>query len=154
MPFNSFLFKSFCLEWGIKLITSSPLYPKSNGLVERSVGIVKNMMKKSNDLWLSLLEYRNTPLKEIDLSPAELLLNRRTRSILPERLTNFYGVIHPRMKQNFERRNQRSRFYYNRNAKKKDWKYQKHEPIWYYNGKFWEKAVIESVHDTPRSYWI
>ena len=46
MPFISFDLKKIANEWGFELITSSPLYPKSNGLAERTVGIAKNMLKK------------------------------------------------------------------------------------------------------------
>ena len=41
-------------EWGFELITSSPLYPKSNGLAERTVGIAKNML---NNVLKAILIY-------------------------------------------------------------------------------------------------
>lgn len=40
-------FASFAKEWGFLHITPSPHYPKSNGLAESSVKVVKNLMKKS-----------------------------------------------------------------------------------------------------------
>ncbi|XP_055381628.1 uncharacterized protein K02A2.6-like [Condylostylus longicornis] len=87
MPFNSYLFKEFAKKYDFKIITSSPLYPKSNGFAEKMVGISKRLLKKTkesnNDLWLSLLEYRNTPIKGSCLSPVEILMGRKTRTLLP-----------------------------------------------------------------------
>ena len=40
-------FAAFCNQWRINHITSSPLYPKSNGFIERMVQTVKNLLKKS-----------------------------------------------------------------------------------------------------------
>ena len=37
MPFSSLKFKNFASDWEIEVVTSSPHYPKSNGLVERNV---------------------------------------------------------------------------------------------------------------------
>lgn len=39
-------FKEFALAYGFKHITSSPDYPKSNGLAESYVKIVKSLFKK------------------------------------------------------------------------------------------------------------
>ena len=83
--FSSSEFAAFAQEWGFKHSTSSPTYPKSNGLAECSVKIIKNMMKKAvdkGDFQRSLLIYRSTPL-ENGLSPAQMLMGRRIRSNLP-----------------------------------------------------------------------
>ena len=48
MPFASREFNDFAKEWGIKLTTSSPMYPQSNGQSERAVQTMKNMLKKAN----------------------------------------------------------------------------------------------------------
>ena len=63
-------------------ITSSPLYPQSNGEAEWAVRTVKSLWKKEKDPFLALLIYRATPL-EIGYSPAELLMCRRLRTTLP-----------------------------------------------------------------------
>nr|XP_029698987.1 uncharacterized protein LOC115251324 [Takifugu rubripes] len=83
--FSSGEFAVFAKEWGFKHTTSSPTYPKSNGLAESSVKTVKNLLKKSqtNDSFQkSLLIYRSTPLQN-GLSPAQMLMGRRIRSNLP-----------------------------------------------------------------------
>lgn len=87
MPFASFEFKDFAREWYFDSVTSSPLYSQSNGMSERSVQIVKNILRKSSeegkDPCIGLLEYRNTPIKGMDLSPAQMLFSRRLRTKLP-----------------------------------------------------------------------
>ena len=49
------------------------------------VGIAKKILKKAKeqDPYLLILEYRNSPLPDCNISPAQLLLSRRTRSIVP-----------------------------------------------------------------------
>lgn len=87
--YSSKEFAAFCDQWGIHHITSSPVYPKSNGFVERMVQTVKNLLRKSEaagqDPYLALLSYRATPVDSNLSSPAKLLNNReyRTRTQLP-----------------------------------------------------------------------
>jgi hypothetical protein len=80
-------FKQFTQDWHIKHTTSSPKYPQSNGLAERFVGIVKQILKKARkdgqDPYLGLLDYRNTPLAPDIGSPSQLLMGRRLNGTLP-----------------------------------------------------------------------
>ena len=80
-------YKDMCDKWAITHSTSSPRYPKSNGLVERMVKTVKNLIKKSQksnqDVQLALLNLRITPIDSNLPSPAEILFGRPIRSILP-----------------------------------------------------------------------
>ena len=45
----------FATSYGFTQVTSSPHYPRSNGLAERTVKTVKAMLKKSKDPHLALL---------------------------------------------------------------------------------------------------
>ena len=85
MPFNSAEFKNFSLVWNFTLGTSSLNFPQSNGLVERNVQTIKRVIRKAKEsnvsVYLALLEYRNTPISGINLSPAQLLMSRRLRSV-------------------------------------------------------------------------
>jgi len=45
-PFGSYELKFFATEWGINIANSSPNFPRSNGLAEKAVGIIKTMLKK------------------------------------------------------------------------------------------------------------
>ena len=84
--FISEVFKQFADSWQFNHISSSPYYPKGNGLAEKGVCIAKKLMKKAIDEkqspYISFLEYRNTPL-ESGYSPAQLLLGRRMKSFIP-----------------------------------------------------------------------
>uniref|UniRef100_A0A3P8VXA7 Integrase catalytic domain-containing protein n=1 Tax=Cynoglossus semilaevis TaxID=244447 RepID=A0A3P8VXA7_CYNSE len=76
----------FAKEWGFQHITSSPHYPRSNGLAESSVKVVKGLMKKAlhgkEDFHHSLMIYRSAPLQN-GLSPAQMLMGRCLRTNLP-----------------------------------------------------------------------
>ena len=82
VPFASREFNDSAKEWGIKLTTSSPMYPQSNGQSERAVQTMKNMLKKANaegrDPNLELLTYRNTAVAGMCIwySPAQMLMSR------------------------------------------------------------------------------
>lgn len=71
-------------EFGFHLVTSSPRYPQSNGQAERTVQMVKRMLKKSSDMCMALLSYQATPLPWCNLSPAELLMGRHIQTPLPQ----------------------------------------------------------------------
>lgn len=80
VPFCGYSFAKFANEWSFEIITSSPHYPKSNGLAGKAVGIAKNIFKKTGeegvDIRAALLEYRNTPISGLNVSPAEMLMSR------------------------------------------------------------------------------
>jgi len=85
--FASDEFKKFAIQWEFQHITTSPHYPQANGKAESAVKICKTLMKKAKlantDLQLALLNQRNTPTKPTNLSPAQRLFGRRTRTQLP-----------------------------------------------------------------------
>ncbi|XP_026054529.1 uncharacterized protein K02A2.6-like [Carassius auratus] len=84
--FSSHDFKNFAIHWDFMHVTSSPHYPQSNGLAEKTVQTAKAMLSKAQadkkDPYLSLLEHRSTPVDGFK-SPSQLLMSRRLRSILP-----------------------------------------------------------------------
>ena len=75
MPYNSREIKDYAKKCGINFVTTSPTYSQANGLAEKAVHIVKNLLKKECSLNEDLMEYRNTPI-----------------SILLIRLTKCYSV--------------------------------------------------------------
>lgn len=88
-PYVGPAMREFTRSWGILHVTSSPRYPRSNGLAERTVGTIKRLIKKctesGGDLRLSLLHLRATPIDEKTVSPAELLFGRPIATDLPSR---------------------------------------------------------------------
>lgn len=85
-PFNSLEFEQFMFDWDIEYVTSSPNYAQSNGLAERSIQTVKQLLKKckeiSGDPYISLVHYRNTPKGNL-YSPSQLLMSRSIRTKIP-----------------------------------------------------------------------
>ena len=75
-------FSSFARDWGFSHVTSSPLYPQSNGEAERAVRTMKSLLKKNTDPYLAILSYRATPLQN-GLTPSELLMSRKLKTQLP-----------------------------------------------------------------------
>ncbi|XP_062501428.1 uncharacterized protein K02A2.6-like [Corticium candelabrum] len=75
--FTSKEFARFVHERQFKHTTSSPHYPQSNGKVENSVKSCKALMKKAikakSDIYLALLDFRNTPTEKIHSSPAQTI---------------------------------------------------------------------------------
>ena len=158
-PFGSYEFRSFAREWGFKFTPSSPHYKQSNGQAERYVGVVKNMLRKSSkgEIYIALLQYRNTPLRGIHKSPAELLMGRRLNDklVTPPRLLLPQGYDTETVRENLRARQLGSERMYNRGAlardefKEGDWVRHRYE-----NKGIWERAVVTGKAETPRSYFI
>ena len=85
--FTSKVIARFVHEWQFKHTTSSPHCPQSNRKVENSVKSCKALMKKAieakSDIYLALLDFRNTPTGKIHSSPAQRLFGHRTKTQLP-----------------------------------------------------------------------
>ena len=82
--FSSQEFEQFGRKYGFKHTTSSPHFPQSNGLAERTIQTVKRILLKSDDPFMALLNFRSTPLSWTNFSPAELLMGRQLRANLPQ----------------------------------------------------------------------
>ncbi len=149
MPYASSQFREFAKEWGIRLHTSSPLYPQSNGQAERFVQILKTFLKKAfdagKDLHIALLEYRNTPVTGLPHSPAQMLMSRTLRSKLPS-TTNALTpqVIYPR--DDLLDRQEKQKEIYDKRHNVRDL-----PPLFpgdvVRDGKTWEPAIIKDQHD-------
>ncbi|VDI61503.1 Hypothetical predicted protein [Mytilus galloprovincialis] len=103
--------------------TSSPLYAQSNGKVEQTVQTVQRLMKKSKfdkkDPYLAFLDFRNTPTEGFDNSPAEKLMNRKTRTPLPtkESLLKPKVITPNKVQTELTKQKQKQQFYYNQGTK-------------------------------------
>ena len=88
----------FAKDYGFKYTTTSPHYPQANGEVERVVQTVKKLWRKNDDKHLALLDYRTTSLPDIELSPAQILMDRRLRNKLPMK----ESLLQPASKNQYE----------------------------------------------------
>ena len=59
-------YHNFAAEYGLKLITSSPYYPKGHGFIQRQVQTINNLLKRCDgdgtDHYLTLLQLTATPI--------------------------------------------------------------------------------------------
>lgn len=160
-PYNSIEFKKFLHEWDIEHVVSSPYLPRSNGLAEVSVKIIKNILRKSDDSgsdpYLGLLQYRNTPRGNLN-SPAQLLMSRTLRSQLPNKISHLKPKIvkHSEHYKKKQEKIQKTKVYYDKNCKKypefhiNDQIYFKKNP----NDIIWTEGTIVSKTKYPRSFIV
>ena len=74
-------------EWSFKHVTSSPYFLQSNCFTENAVNQAKSLLEKckrdGSDPLLGLLNLRNVSRDKVLGSPAQRLMSRRTRGVLP-----------------------------------------------------------------------
>ena len=121
--FYSEEFADFAKQWDFVHRTSSPGNSKANGKAESGVKTAKKLLRKAidakSDPYLAFLDYRNTPTQGMESSPAQRLLNRRTRTLLPMTKQLLQPrVIFPEAEiKDLKRRQQQQAKYYNKTAK-------------------------------------
>ena len=155
--YSSHEMKQFASSYGFTHITSSPHYPRSNGLAERTVKTIKNFMTKSTDLTLSLLSYRSTPLPWCNLSPSELLMGRRMRSTIPQvsdHLTPKWPYLTKFREQDLKFKKQQESQYNQRHQARALPEIPDNTPVWVTAQNRPEPGRVTSQADAPRSYLV
>ena len=130
--------------------TSSPLYPQSNGEVERAVQTIENLLKKGQDPYKALLNYRNTPLDGIGLSPAQILMGRRLKTSLPTSAELLKPQGTPEIKQHLQTIKERQKFYYDKHYSKELPPLAKGDQVSLKHDKKWIQVTVVEKHETPR----
>ena len=157
--FSSQEFLEFSVTWEFNHVISSPHHPKSNGKAETSVKAVKQLFKKAErdgkDPWLALLDYRNTLTEEINARPAQRLMSRRTRTLLPTASSRLRPEVCTQSTEKLERKRQKAKFYHDRHAKQlpeqEIGQEVRIQPLW--KNQTWKEATcIEKLSD--RSYVV
>jgi len=114
-------FRSFAQEWEFKHLTSSPYYPKSNGKAESAVKTCKSLLRKADlaksDVYLILLDHRNTPTESTGLSPAQRLFGRKTKTLLPVSTKLLVPSTPANVKTKLQSSQDKQASYYNRVSK-------------------------------------
>lgn len=104
-------------------MTSSPGYPQSNGKAESAAKTAKRLLIKAKaagqDPYLALLDHRNTLSQGLDSSPAQRLLSRHTKTLLPTKASLLKPKV-VQISQNLRNKQQCQRTYYNRSARDLD----------------------------------
>ena len=113
--FTSREFQTFSEEWNFLHVTSSPYYAQSNGEAERAVQEAKKILSQA-DFFLALMNYRSSPTTATGYSPAELVMGRKIRTILPTLPVNLSPKIIERKSilGKDEGRKRANQIYYNR----------------------------------------
>ncbi|KAJ0183794.1 hypothetical protein K1T71_000217 [Dendrolimus kikuchii] len=158
--FDSELFKSFEKDWGFMHIKSSPHYPKSNGLAESAVKIVKKIFQKAEDAnedpLLALLNQRNTPRGKVN-SPASILMGRQLRTNIPcSFVTLIPKLTYDKDRKILNKQKTYSKKYYDKTATKREI-FKEGQLIRYKKNptdKIWLKGKILKKSDQPRSYMV
>ncbi len=157
MPFASKKFKDFSRAWEFKATTSSPTYPRSNGMVERAIQTHKRLLTKAaedqSDPYLALLALRNSPVAGMTHSPAELLMSRRLRSPLPTSAAALQPKVVVSAPQQLQKKQANQKKYYDKGTRDLA-ELKQGESVLLRKEKTWEPATVTAVHDAPRSYIV
>lgn len=158
--FVSLEFRNFCGKMRIEHVTSSPLHHSSNGQAERTIGTVKNMMKRcieSGNDWLEgLVAIRNTPIDHGMLCPAQYLQGRVLRDRIPMLAGNYnvnsYDI--ETFRSGLIARKSADKYYHDRHAGKEQVALELGQFCYYRtaNGRYCPGKVIEQLGD--RTYLV
>ena len=157
--YTSAAFQEFSRSYGFTHVTSSPLYPQSNGFSERTVQTVKDLLHKckesGQDPHLAMLCLRSTPLSHDLPSPAELLNGRVYQTNLPavsKPLFSADGDINVKL----QLRQDKQKVLYDKTARQPLRSLFPDDPIRVFNpaSGTWTPGIVQHVADTPRSYLV
>nr|CAI5851190.1 unnamed protein product [Callosobruchus analis] len=157
VPFNSSKFREFARKYNFEVRFSSPHYHQSNGLAERYVGIVKNMLKKCTtlkDLPVFIMEYHATPLPNMKYSPSQLFLNRLLKTKLPvsDKLLRPMTIDHKQIQHNLKCKQAIQKANYDKTARNLP-ALEIGDNVLIQQNKTWKKGkVVDKVND--RSYIV
>ncbi|GBN22426.1 Transposon Ty3-G Gag-Pol polyprotein [Araneus ventricosus] len=156
IPFNSHVYIDFAKTWDFEYKFSSPHHHQSNGQAERGVGIVKTIMRKAKEdnknHFVGLMEYRNTPISGLNLSPAQLMFSRRLRTKLPVTNKLLNSEVVNNVKGLLTKRQQIQKQFHDRSAKSLS-KLNPGDNVRMKN-KTWEPAQVISIDKDLRSYTV
>ncbi|KAJ8386671.1 hypothetical protein AAFF_G00167870 [Aldrovandia affinis] len=118
--FTSRTFQEFACIWDFERVTSSPLYPRSNGRAERAMRSAKLLLEKfSHDgtgIYAALLNLRNLPRDGLP-SPAQHLLSRPTRTLIPMPKSVYLRKVETEVQEALTKSRQGRKVHYNKSAR-------------------------------------
>ena len=151
--YNPKEFQQFLQCYSITHKRSSPNHPRSNGFIERMVGVAKKLMDKAGKegrLWISgLFDYRVPPQSGSIASPLQLMTQHTPREKNLPQLPSTLGA--PEMHQTHQE-------LIKREGNKPEKKYQEllpGTPVWvqHRQNATWEPAIVVN-QCAPDSHWI
>ncbi|KAK7112317.1 hypothetical protein V1264_011788 [Littorina saxatilis] len=157
--FTSDVFQRWLKRWGVIHTTSSPTHHQANGKAEAAVKTAKHLMWKciqsGSDVYEALLELRNTPAQDTNVSPTQLMFGHLTRSRIPAATEKQLGkkVVREAMQKRTRRRQSVKRCY-DRQARDLP-PLQSGQPVFFQHkeGQRWQRGTVQKRRD-ERSYII
>ena len=147
--FTSGEFKEFISCYGIKHTMTSPYYHQANGKAEAAVKQAKRILKVARaagqDPHMALLDLRNTPREGFNTSPAQRLMSRRTKTLLPTSESFLKPAVVEDAQPRRTARNERQKRFYNKGARDLP-ALEKGDQVWMQPVKLgeqeWKKATV------------
>lgn len=152
-------FATFSRLWSFDHVTSSPHFPRSNGLAEKFVQTAKNLLKRcaedGSDVQLALLLIRNTPRDEKLQSPSQRLMNRTLRSTIPAADVVLKPRVINQVTENLTQKRLQQKKYADRSSVKPQ-EYHVGQAVMLRDEKssFWKGGRITEKLEQPRSYMV
>ena len=115
--------------------------------------MLKKAQSGNGDPYIALLEYRNTPLEGIGLSPAQLLMGRRLKSKLPASTTLLTPENRAQVQDNLKCRQMKQKSYVDRQTQKLP-DLRTGENVRIQKGDTCQPAVVVERHQLPRSFIV
>ena len=128
-PFGSSDVNNFLRRWGVEWRPSSPRYPQGKSVAESAVKWAKSLLRKcwrgrgqllrTNKEWIKgILQWKNTPHKSTDLSPAIMLYGHSVQdAIIPCSLSRSWHDEKLRVDREAVKRKEKLEKYYNRGTR-------------------------------------
>ncbi len=157
--YASATFQEFSRSYGFTYVTSSPLYPQSNGLSERTVQTVKGLLQKCKETWqdphLAMLCLRSTPLSHDLPSPADMLNGRVYQTNLPA-VTKPSSSANGDINVKLQLIQDKQKVLYDKTAQQPLQPLFPEDRVRVLNPatRTWEPGIIQDVASTPRSYLV
>ena len=156
--FTSQMFADFADAYKFRHTSSSPYNQHANGLAEKGVQTIKNLLEKASednrDPYLALLAYRNTPRSAEIASPAQRLFSRRLRTPLPMKASLLTPKVNNSRKELDQARSQQTQSY-DCNARKLK-PFDVSQKVWYKTeglvGKWLKGVIVKCL--APSSYLV
>jgi hypothetical protein len=158
--FASAEFREYCKKINVTQVTSSPEYAPSNGLVERHIQTVKNVLLKmfsdGKSLWEALAAIRSTPVSRSLPAPSVLLQGRNLRGSLPFVSSSLKSTLVPAsvVREELVRRQQRAAFIQPRSVDIRSSALSVGQPVRALIKNKWLPGVVSVVCPEPNSYVV
>ena len=158
--FGSAEFRAFCSSHDVKQVTSSPEFPRSNGLIERHIQTVKERMLKMSEegktLCESLTAIRTTPVSSSLPSPAVLLQGRNFRGNLHFNPAALKPQFIPAevVRENLQQRQSTAAFDHGKAHDSRCSSLMVGQRVRVFVNDWWQPGVVEKVCPEPNSYVI